>query len=78
MIKEKIGNRIKAIRIFKLKISQEELANKVGWDRSFLSRVESGKQNLTIENLSALCSAMNITLAYFFNTADFGQQNKEN
>lgn len=75
MIKEKIGNRIKAIRMFELKISQEELANKVGWDRSFLSRVESGKQNLTIENLSALCSAMNISLTYFFNSTDFEQQN---
>lgn len=65
-IKEKIGQRIKEIRMFDLKISQDELAGKIGWDRTFLSRVESGKQNLTIENLNILCNALNLTLADFF------------
>lgn len=65
-IKEKIGQRIKEIRMFDLKISQDELASKIGWDRTFLSRVESGKQNLTIENLNILCNALNLTLADFF------------
>lgn len=65
-IKEKIGQRIKETRMFDLKISQDELASKIGWDRTFLSRVESGKQNLTIENLNILCNALNLTLADFF------------
>lgn len=65
-IKEKIGQRIKEIRMFDLKISQDELASKIGWDRTFLSRVESGKQNLTIENLNILCNALNLTLSDFF------------
>lgn len=65
-IKEKIGQRIKEIRMFDLKISQDELASKIGWDRTFLSRVESGKQNITIENLNILCNALNLTLSDFF------------
>lgn len=70
-IKELIGQRIKEIRMFNLKISQDELATKVGWDRTFLSRIESGKQNLTIENLNALCGAMQTTIRCFFNDEIF-------
>ena len=66
MIKEKIGNRIKEIRLFTLKISQEELATKIGCDRTFLSRVESGKQNITIENLYGICLGLNVSLSTFF------------
>lgn len=66
MIKEKVGQRIKKIRMFELKISQDELANRIGWDRSFLSRVESGKQNITLENLNALCNALGVSMSYFF------------
>ena len=66
MIKEKIGFRIKEIRMFQLKISQDELADKIGWDRSFLSRVESGKQNITIENLNAVCNGLDVSLKDFF------------
>lgn len=66
MLKEKIGQRIKEIRMFNLKVSQDELATKIGWDRTFLSKVESGKQNITIENLNLVCNALDITLADFF------------
>lgn len=77
-IKEKIGFRIKEIRMYELKINQDELAYRIGWDRSFLSRVESGKQNITIENLNALCNALNITLANFFSTFNIKIDNSEN
>lgn len=66
MVKENIGRRIKEIRMFELKISQDELASRIGWDRTFLSKVESGKQNLTIENLYAVCNALGVTLSDFF------------
>lgn len=67
-VKERVGQRIKEIRMFELRISQDELASKIGWDRTFLSRVESGKQNITIENLNAICLALNVSLEYFFKT----------
>lgn len=52
--------------MFQLKISQDELACRIGWDRSFLSRVESGKQNITIENLNTICTGLNMSLKDFF------------
>lgn len=71
MIKLKIGQRVKELRANRDNMKQEELAAKVGWDRSFISRIESGKQNLTIENLNLLCSALDITLSDFFNCFNF-------
>lgn len=77
MIKEKIGQRIKEIRMFQLKISQDELANRIGLDRTFLSRVESGKQNITIENLNIICTGLNVSLKDFFSTFDGVISNEE-
>lgn len=70
MIKEKIGQRIKEIRLFVLKVNQDDLATRIGWDRTFLSKVESGKQNITIENLNLICNALDVTLADFFSPFD--------
>ena len=66
MIKEKIGNRIKQIRTENMKISQEELAQMLNCDRAYISRVESGKQNITIENLENICQALHVTIREFF------------
>ena len=66
MIKEKIGDRVKELRILKLYLNQEEFATILGWDKAYLSRVESGKQNITIDNLVIICSSLGITLKDFF------------
>lgn len=76
-IKEKIGQRIKEIRMFELRISQDELASKIGWDRTFLSRVESGKQNITIENLNLICNTLGVTMGYFFEPLNQNYPNSE-
>jgi transcriptional regulator with XRE-family HTH domain len=67
MQKEMIGKRIKELRISKTNLSQEDFAKKIGIDRAYLSRVENGKQNLTIESISLICSGLNISLNEFFN-----------
>lgn len=66
MIKIDIGLRIKELRISKANLSQEDFANKLGFDRTYLSRVESGKQNLTIETLDMICKGLSISLSEFF------------
>lgn len=66
MQKEMIGKRIKELRISKTNLSQEDFAKKIGIDRAYLSRVENGKQNLTIESISLICSGLNISLNEFF------------
>ncbi len=67
---EKIGNRIKELRINKLKITQEEFAKILGVDRTYLSRVESGKQNLTLNTLIDICSKLDVSLSEFFGPLD--------
>ena len=69
MIKIKIGIRIKQIRNG-LKMSQEELAQILDCDRAYISRVESGKQNITIENLENICRALHISMKDFFREID--------
>ena len=63
-----IGDRIRFIRINKCKLSQDEFAIKLKFDRAYLSRVESGKQNITVENLIKICEkGLEIKLEDFFN-----------
>src|SRR3990167_1930472 len=40
-----------------LKISQEELARKMNVKREFITRIESGEQNITIETLNRVAEA---------------------
>lgn len=61
-----IGNRIKEIRTEKTYLSQEDLAIKLGYDRTYMSRVESGKQNITVETLIKICEGLEISLKEFF------------
>jgi transcriptional regulator with XRE-family HTH domain len=66
MLKEDIGKRIRDLRVTKTNLSQDDFAKKIGIDRTYLSRVESGKQNITIENLNLICNGLSITLHDFF------------
>lgn len=60
-----IGDRVKELRS-KQNLSQKDLALICGFDRTYLSRVESGKQNITIEKLLVLCAKLNASLKEFF------------
>lgn len=55
MIKKLIGYRIKELRINKMNLTQDEFSKLLNWDRTYLSRVESGKQNMTVESLEKVC-----------------------
>ena len=70
MIRRRIGERVKNLRISKQYMNQEEFSKKIGWDKSYLCRVESGKQNITIDNLIVICNGLGITLSEFFSTFD--------
>ena len=50
MIKEKVGQRIKELRT-KQGLSQEEFAFKCDLDRTYITSLEIGKRNITLENL---------------------------
>lgn len=70
MIRDKIGKRIKELRLSKQFMNQEEFSKKIGCDKTYLSRVECGKQNITIDNLIEICFGLEITLNEFFSIFD--------
>lgn len=64
-IKIALGKRVKELRN-KLGISQEELANLTGLDRTYITSVERGKRNISIVNIEKLSKALRVTLSDFF------------
>lgn len=64
-IKILVGKRVKELRN-KLGVSQEELADIVGLDRTYITSVECGKRNISIVNIEKLAKALKVSLAEFF------------
>lgn len=60
-----VGKRVKELRN-KLNISQEELADLAGLDRTYITSVERGRRNISIVNIEKLAKALKITLKDFF------------
>ena len=69
-IKLKVGNRIRELRK-ELGISQEALANKAEIDRTYVTDVENGRRNISIENLEKLVNALEVNLKDFFDNSNF-------
>lgn len=57
-----IGVRIRSLRNNK-NISQEDFAADCGFDRTYISRIELGKRNLTIVNLKRIADGLGIELS---------------
>lgn len=49
-----------------LKISQEALARKMKVKREFITRIESGEQNITIETLNRVAEATGKEFGFYF------------
>mgnify|MGYP001030860643 FL=1 len=64
-IKILVGKRVKKLRN-KLGVSQEELADLAGLDRTYITSVESGHRNISIVNIEKLANALKVTLKEFF------------
>lgn len=60
-----VGKRVKELRK-NMGISQEELADMVGLDRTYITSVERGKRNISIVNVEKLAKALQVSLAEFF------------
>lgn len=70
MLKEIVGKRVRDLRIIKTDMNQEDFSKKINLDRTYLSRVESGKQNITIDSLNNICNGLGISLKEFFEPFD--------
>jgi len=58
---EKLGHQIRYFRL-NLNLSQEQLANKCDFDRTYISMLERGKRNPSYLNLLKLVNGLNIKL----------------
>lgn len=69
-IKDKVGQRIKELRN-ELGLSQEALANKAGVDRTYVTDVENGRRNVSVELLEKLIKALEVSIQAFFTNKQF-------
>ena len=65
VLKKNFGERVKALRIQK-NLSQEKFALLINMDRTYLASVESGKRNISLENINKIANGFEITLEELF------------
>jgi transcriptional regulator with XRE-family HTH domain len=68
-IKSNIGQRIRELRLIK-GISQEQLALRAELDRTYMTSVENGKRNISIQNIEKIIKALETTFEDFFKGFD--------
>ncbi|MCL1891357.1 MAG: helix-turn-helix domain-containing protein [Coriobacteriia bacterium] len=66
MITQKVGQRIRALRLERTDLSQEKFALKIGMDRTYFTSVEMGRRNISIVNLEKIARGLGITLEELF------------
>ena len=64
-IKEKFGYKVKELRQAR-NLSQERFALQIDMDRTYLASVESGKRNISLENISKIAVGLEISLEELF------------
>lgn len=65
MIKHDIGKRIKELREYR-GYSQESFANVCGLNRTYISGIESGKRNVSIENIEKIAKGLEVDKVELF------------
>ena len=65
MYKEKFGKAVKFLRNRK-QISQEKFALEIGMDRTYLSSVEAGKRNISLENIEKISKGLGLSISELF------------
>lgn len=69
-IKEKVGQRIRVLRK-ELNLSQEALALKSEVDRTYMTDVENGRRNVSLEILEKIINGLKVSFTEFFNAKEF-------
>lgn len=65
MIKKKLGQRMKELRIVS-GLSQEKFSLKIGMDRTYYASVELGKRNISIQNIKKIADGLGVSLSELF------------
>lgn len=64
-IQKKFGSNVRDLRR-KANISQEELALRLNADQAYVSRIEAGQMNVTLETIDEISKALNVSAKEFF------------
>lgn len=73
LIKTEFGKAIRHLRS-DLNISQEELAIRSGLHRTYISDIERGKRNISLENIEVIAKSLNISLSDLFSLVTKSQK----
>ena len=65
MVKKIFGKRIRELRIQR-NMSQEKFALHINMDRTYLASVESGKRNISLENIEKIAKGFGMKLEELF------------
>jgi transcriptional regulator with XRE-family HTH domain len=65
----KLGLRVRALRTLH-GLTQEALAERVGFQASYFSQIESGARRATLDTLAAIAAALGVTLSELFLDVD--------
>lgn len=61
----KFGQRIRQLRLEK-KLSQEQLAEKTGFHRTYIGMIERGERNPSLKNIKRFANAFDVSLQNLF------------
>jgi len=64
-LRKKFGNRIASLRKA-AKVSQETLADRCGFARSYMSRIERGKANPSLDAIETLAGGLKVQVKALF------------
>lgn len=62
---QRFGDEVRRLR-HERGLSQEELAFKCGRSLNYMSEIETGKRNPSLDTIAAICAALEVALAEFF------------
>lgn len=68
-----VGKRIKELRAEE-GISQEAFAQRIGMARSYLTEVETGRRNISYDNIRRIAFGFGISVQEFFDAPVFSQR----
>jgi transcriptional regulator with XRE-family HTH domain len=70
-VRERFGDAVRARREV-LALTQEELADRAGIHRTYLSDVERGSRNLSLVNIERLAAALGVRMSELFAAVEAG------
>ena len=69
-IQEKFGKRVKELRK-EMNLSQKKFAHTADIDRTYMTSLENGRRNVSLQNIEKIIVALDVSFAKFFDSPVF-------